>query len=177
MIRLISFTNLLGLAVLIAGIWGFQHVQNAQGTRQLNLPAELEAGGNKTLRLHFASDSGNGFKVEARAVQTGDGEDLLNRAVVELVKGPQVTGAAALVPAGTPAPTVFLRENTAYVDLPAAYAGLDYGSLAETRLIYGITTTLLEFKEVSGVKFMLGGKDIESLGHLSLVDPFKRQPR
>ncbi|MER3553544.1 MAG: hypothetical protein C4331_04130 [Meiothermus sp.] len=177
MIRLLSFTNLVGLAVLIVGIWALSLSQSGQDTRQLNLPGDIEPGGTKTLKLHFASDSGLGFKVEARPVQTEEGEDLLNRAMAELVKGPQAPGAAALVPAGTPAPTVFLRDNTAYVDLPAAYGKLDYGTVAETQLIYGIATTLLEFKEVSAVKFMLDGKDVESLGHLSLVDPFKRQQR
>jgi spore germination protein GerM len=80
-----------------------------------------------------------------------------------------------LVPAGTPPPTIFLRESTALVDLPAVYGRLGYGSAGEIALIYGIASTLLEFKEVQQVKFLLDGKEVESLGHLSLLDPFKRQ--
>lgn len=175
MMRLFSFTNLLGLAVLVAGIWLSTLVQTGPDTRQLNLPGDIEPGGGKTLRLHFGKDNGSGMVVEARAVQAEDGEDLLNRALAELVKGPRVPGAAALVPVGSQPPTVFLRDGTAYVDLPPAYAKLDYGTVAEDHLIYGIATTLLEFKTVNAVQFLLGGKDVVSLGHLSLVDPFKRQ--
>lgn len=175
MMRFLSFTNLLGLAVLIGGIWLGTLVQTSPDTRQLNLPGDIEPGGSKTLRLHFGKDSGSGMVVETRVVQTGDGEDLLNRAMAELVKGPQAPGAVALVPVGSPPPTVFLRDGTAYVDLPPAYAKLNYGTVAEDNLIYGIAATLLEFKTVSAVQFLLGGKDVLSLGHLSLVDPFKRQ--
>jgi spore germination protein GerM len=59
--------------------------------------------------------------------------------------------------------------------LPAAYARLGYGTAGEMALIYGIANTLLEFKEVQQVRFLLEGREVESLGHLSLLDPFKRQ--
>lgn len=175
MMRFLSFTNFMGLLVVAVGIWMLFATQSSQGTRQVNLPTNIQPGGTLTLKLHFAKDNGSGMVVEARSIQTQDGEDLYNRALTELVKGPQAPGEAAIVPAGAAAPTVFLRDTTAYVDLPAAYAQLDYGTVAETNLIYGMATTLLEFKEVGAVKFLLGGKDVESLGHLSLVDPFKRR--
>jgi spore germination protein GerM len=60
------------------------------------------------------------------------------------------------------------------VDLPAAYGRLGYGTAGETALIYGMANTLLEFKEVEQVRFLLEGKEVESLGHLSLLDPFRR---
>lgn len=172
--RLFSFTNLVGLVVLALGGLGLWATQGNAGTRQLNLPSQLDPVGPRTLRLHFAKDSGDGLTVEERVVQIGEGEDVLARALSELLKGPQAQGAAAIAPAGTPVPTVFLRDDVAIVDLPAAYNRLNFGTAAETHLIYGIALTLLEFKEVQAVKFMLEGKDIESLGHLSLIDPFKR---
>ncbi len=173
--RVLSLTNLLGLLVLIAGAWSLWSLQGDTGSRSLNLPSDLENQGPRTIRLHFARDTGDGLAVEERTVQITEGEYTIGRVLQELVRGPQIQGAAPLVPAGTPAPTVFLRDSTALVDLPPAYGRLGYGSSAELALIYGIANTLLEFKEVQQVKFLLEGKEVESLGHLSLMDPFKRQ--
>lgn len=173
--RLLSFINLLGLAVLIVGGWALWSLQGDTGSRSLNLPSDLENQGPRTVRLHFAKDTQDGLVVEERTVQIAEGEYTLGRVLEELLRGPQMPGAAPLVPAGTPAPTVFLRDNIALVDLPAAYGRLNYGTAGEMALIYGITNTLLEFKEVQQVKFLLEGKEVESLGHLSLLDPFKRQ--
>ncbi len=173
--RMLSFTNLLGLFVLLLGGWALWAQQGDTGSRSLNLPSDLEKEGPRVLRLHFAKDTGDGLMIEERTVQIAEGEYLLGRVLAELVRGPQMQGAAPLVPAGTPVPTVFLRDSTALVDLPAAYGRLNYGTAGELALIYGIANTLLEFKEVQQVKFLLEGREVESLGHLSLLDPFKRQ--
>jgi len=172
--RVLTFTNLLGFLVLLLGGWALWAIREDSGTRSLNLPSDLEHQGPRTIRLHFAKDAGDGLVVEERTIQLAVGEYTLGRVLEELVRGPQSPGAAPLVPAGTPAPTVFLRDNTALVDLPAAYARLGYGTAGETSLIYGIANTLLEFREVEQVKFLLEGKEVESLGHLSLLDPFRR---
>lgn len=172
--RWLSFTNLVGLVVLVLGGLGLWSLQGDGGSQSLNLPSDLENQGPRTVKLHFAKDTEDGLLVEERTIQIAEGEYTLGRVLEELVKGPQIQGAAPLVPAGTPAPTVFLRENTALVDLPAAYGRLGYGTAGEMALIYGIANTLLEFREVQQVKFLLEGKEVESLGHLSLLDPFKR---
>ncbi|GIW31978.1 MAG: hypothetical protein KatS3mg071_2152 [Meiothermus sp.] len=176
--RFLTLTNLLGLLVLLLGGWAlWAQQQDDGGSNLLNLPSELDNQGTRIIRLHFAKDTGDGLVVEERTIQVAEGEYTLGRVMQELVRGPQIPGAAPLVPAGTPAPTVFLRDGTALVDLPAAYARLGYGTAGETALIYGIASTLLEFREVEQVKFLLEGREVESLGHLSLLDPFKRAVR
>lgn len=176
--RILTLTNLLGLLILLLGGWVIWAMQGEGGSRPLNLPpSDPEEQGPRTLHLYFAKDSGDGLVVEERTIQVTEGEYVLGRVLEELVRGPQIPGAAPLVPAGTPAPTVFLRDGTALVDLPAAYGRLGYGTAGETALIYGITNTLLEFKEVEQVKFLLEGQEVESLGHLSLLDPFRRAGR
>ncbi|GIW27790.1 MAG: hypothetical protein KatS3mg070_1153 [Meiothermus sp.] len=172
--RILTFTNFLGLLMLLLGGWALWAIQGDNGSRSLNLPSDLDNQGPRTIRLHFAKDTGDGLVVEERTIQVVEGEYTMGRVLEELVRGPQVPGAAPLVPAGTPAPTVFLRDGTALVDLPAAYRRLGYGTSGETALIYGITNTLLEFKEVEQVKFLLDGQEVESIGHLSLLDPFRR---
>ncbi len=173
--RVLSLTNLLGMLVLILAGLGLWSLQGESGSRSLNLPSDLENQGPRTVKLYFAKDTGDGLVVEERTLQIAEGEYTLGRVLEELVRGPQIQGAAALVPAGTPPPTVFLRDNTALVDLPAAYGRLGYGTAGEMALIYGIANTLLEFREVQQVQFLLEGKEVLSLGHLSLLDPFKRK--
>ncbi len=174
--RFLSWINLLGLLVLLlAGVALWLLQQHEEGSKPLNLPSDLEIRGQRTIKLYFANRTGDGLVVEERNIELAEGEYVLNRVMQELVRGPQVPGAAPLVPAGSPAPTVFLREGTALVDLPAAYRRLGYGTAGELALIYGIANTLLEFKEVQQVKFLLEGQEVESLGHLSLLDPFRRQ--
>ncbi|MCS7058310.1 MAG: GerMN domain-containing protein [Meiothermus sp.] len=172
----LSLTNLVGLLVLLLGVLALWATQESSEFKPLNLPSgpQVQDHSTRTLRLYFAKDAQDGLVVEERTIQVAEGEYLLGRALEELVKGPQLPGAAPLVPAGTPAPTVFLRDGTAIVDLPSAYGGLGFGAAGETLLIYGIANTLLEFKEVQQVRFLLAGQEVESLGHLSLLDPFKR---
>ncbi|RDI94513.1 hypothetical protein DV704_11550 [Meiothermus sp. QL-1] len=173
--RALSLFNLLGLAVLVLGLlalWATR--RESPPSSPLNLPTTPEAQGPRTIRLYFAKENLDGLVVEERSIQVAEGEYLLGRVLEELVKGPRIPGAVLLVPAGTRAPTVFLWEGTALVDLPRSYAELGYGAAGEMMLIYGIANTLLEFREVRQVKFLLEGREVESLGHLSLLDPFTR---
>ncbi|RIH87822.1 Sporulation and spore germination [Meiothermus luteus] len=172
----LTLTNLAGLLVLLLGGLALWATQESSEFRPLNLPSgpQPQEPGARTLRLYFAKDTQDSLVVEERTVQVAEGENLLERALEELTRGPQLPGAAPLVPAGSPTPTVFLRDGTAIVDLPRSYANLGFGAAGESLLIYGIANTLLEFKEVQQVRFLLGGQEVESLGHLSLLDPFKR---
>lgn len=172
--RFFTFVNLLGLVVLVLGGLGLWAIQRDAGFQPVNLPVNLEDQGQRTVKLHFSNDTGDGLVIEERTIQIIEGEYLLGRVLEELIRGPQMQGAVPLVPAGTPAPTVFLWDATALVDLPAVYGRLGYGSAGELALIYGIANTLLEFNEVQQVRFLLDGREVESLGHLSLIDPFKR---
>lgn len=165
----------MGLLLLLAGAYTLIVTQGSTGTRQLNLPSDLEPGGPKVFKLHYEKASLDGMLIEKRTVNVEQGEDQLVRALQELFKPPQAQGALPLVPVGTPVPTVFLRDDTAIVDLPAPFASLNYSIEQESALIYGIASTLLEFKSVKQVRFLLQGKEVESLGHISLLDPFQRQ--
>lgn len=174
--RMLSLWNLLGVLVLVVGLWAFWASGNTTVSNAVNLPSEDQKAkpGPKALRLYFADPSGEKFIVETRTVELGPDEEVHNRALAELLKGPQVQGANPVVSPGLPVPTVFLRDNLAYVDLPAAYGRLGLGTTGEVMLVYGLAYTLLDFSDVQGVRFLLDGKEIDSLGHLSLLEPIRR---
>jgi spore germination protein GerM len=175
--RYLSLFNLLGVAVLVGAIYLFSKSDILQVTQAINLPADLEKyQGPKTFNLYFANEKGDNFVQETRTINLTLEDYPYNAATSELLKGPQQPGGFALLPVGTAAPTVYVREGTAYVDLPEAYSKLNLGISGETMLIFGMVNTLLgSFSELKQVKFLIKGKDVISLGHLALLEPFVRQ--
>ncbi len=174
--RFVTLWNLLGLAVLALGLTVYLYTDRRQGGAVLNLPETLEEASTPRalqLRLYFGKPDGTGFVVERRQVQLEPGENPYERALAELVRGP-AQGGTPLVPPGMPPPTVFVAGDTAYVDLPAAYGRLGYGSAGEVLLLFGMANTLLEFDEIGAVKFLLAGREVPTLGHVSLVDPIRK---
>jgi len=107
-------------------------------------------------------------------VVLGPGEERLERAFSELAKGPEVSGARPLLPAGVPPPVVFDAGPVVYVDLPGEYRELGYGVEAEILLLYGLANTALANSDAEEARFLLDGKPELVLGHLSLADPFRR---
>ena len=88
--------------------------------------------------------------------------------------GPAQSGHLGAVPRGTAAPKVYLRGTHYFVDLPAAYGNLRYGTSGERMLLCTITRTLLETRG-QDVTFVLNGQPVETLGHMDLREPFTRQ--
>ncbi len=175
--RFFSFTNFVGLTLLIFGIGATIFLHEGGDSRQLNLPNQIGVAGGREFKLFFPADSGDGIKEEVRTVDISDGEDLLQRALVELVKGPQKSGLLPLVAVGSGVPSVFVRDGGALVDLPLTFKKLGLSSQQESDLFGSISSTILAFEGVDSVKYLLDGQEVESLGHISLVDPFVRGSR
>lgn len=174
--RWLSGFNILGLLVLVAGLWMFQF--GSQGFEDAVSPIEGEAVNQdpKAIRLYFAQPGGYNLLTETRSLEGASDLDGPNRAMLELLKGPTRSEMAPLVPQDTPVPKVFVVGELAYIDLPEAYGRLGLGSAGESQLVYGMAYTLLDFPEIKGVKFLLAGKEIDTLGHVALLEPIRRQP-
>ncbi len=175
--RYLTFWNVVGVVVLLLGLLVFFYSSPNRHSAVVNLPQNVELPEEPQeveLRLYFAKPDASAFLVERRTVMLEPGESVYQRALDELVKGPGRTG-APLVPEGTPAPTVFVRDRVAYVDLPGAYAQLGYGTTGETLLVYGMAYTLLDLKPIEEVRYLLEGEPAVTLGHLSLVEPVRRR--
>ena len=175
--RYLTFWNVLGALVLLLGLFAYFYSSPGRQSSVVNLPQDVELPlepREVELRLYFAKPDASAFLVERRTVTLEPGETVYQRALEELVKGPERSG-APLVPEGTPAPTVFVRDRVAYVDLPGDYARLGYGTTGETLLVYGMAYTLLDLKPIEEVRYLLKGEPAVTLGHLSLVEPIRRR--
>ena len=175
--RYLSMFNLLGILALAGAVYLFSKSDILQVTQHINLPTDLDKyQGPKTYNLYYANENGDNFVLETRTINLTVEDYPYNVALTELLKGPQQPGGFALLPVGTATPTVYVREGTAYVDLPESYTKLNLGTSGETMLIFGMVNTLLgSFSELKQVKFLIKGKDIVSLGHLALLEPFVKQ--
>jgi len=172
----LTFWNLLGLFLLIFGLWLYFYASKSPQTEILNYKVieEEPLKSEKTeIRLYFAKKNANGFIIEKRIVTLKPGESKYQRALVELIKGPTQSG-EPILPKGSKTPTVFVSGRSAYVDLPREYAQLGYGTTGETLLIYGIANTVLDQGPLDEVWFLIGGEPARTLGHLSLVEPIRR---
>ncbi|WP_457636517.1 GerMN domain-containing protein [Oceanithermus sp.] len=174
--RYLTFWNLLGLLVFVLGVAAMLHVSRPPRTDVVNLNVTESSSQEPVraqLRLYFANADATGFVIEKRDVTLLPGESVYQRALAELVKGPRQVG-EPLVPPDVPVPTVFVSGRSAYVDLPKEYGRLGYGTTGETLLIYGIANTLLDQGPLDEVWFLIGGEPARTLGHLSLVEPIRR---
>lgn len=174
--RYLTIWNVLGLMVLLFGAAVYLYAGRPPRTDVVNLDVaenEPQEPREVLLRLYFAKPDASGFIIEKRQVTIEPSESIYQRAVAELVKGPQ-QGGEPIVPAGAPVPTVFVSGRSAYVDLPKEYARFGYGTTGETLLVYAIANTVLDQGPLDEVWFLVGGEPARTLGHLSLVEPIRR---
>ena len=174
--RYLTIWNVLGAIVLIAGLFVYLASSPSRQSAVVNLPANVDEPDEPRkakLRLYFAKPDATGFLIENREVTLGPGELVYQRALKEVVRGPS-QGAAPIVPRGTPVPTVYVRGNVAYVDLPEAYGRLGLGTTGETLLVYGLAYTVIDQGPVEEVRFLYRGQPATTLGHLSLLEPVRR---
>lgn len=82
-----------------------------------------------------------------------------------------------LFPAGTKVLGVKVKDGIAYVDFNKKFAEKGQGSYSEMMMINAVVCTLTELPGIKEVKFLIEGKDIETIsGHMDLLDPLTRNP-
>lgn len=175
--KLFSLFNVLALLVLLAAAFALNFVQRPAALPELP-KLELTEVHPVKMKVYYTDKQVQSIKGIDRTVDVAEETTsaLAQAATNAWARGPGGDGndVLAVVPAGTPAPRVYVRGVHYYVDLPAAYSKLNYGTSGERVLLCSLTRTLLE-KRGQDVTFLLEGKNIETLGHLDLRDAFTRQ--
>lgn len=173
--RLMSLFNVVAAALLIAAFLALQAVQKPP---EAPTPPQLQLAERTPLKVkvYFTDPQVQTLKPETRTVQvTQTNARMVAQAALNVwAQGPFNRALLGVVPAKTAAPKVYLRGQHFFVDLPAEYANLRYGSSGERMLACTITRTLLE-ERGQDVTFLLAGQNVDSLGHIDLREPFTRQ--
>ena len=82
-----------------------------------------------------------------------------------------------LFPSGTKIRSVTVKGDTARVDFNQAFAAKGQGSYGEYMMVNAVVCTLTEIPEIKKVKFLVDGKDIDTIsGHMDLTEPLTRNP-
>ena len=174
--KLLSLFNVLALLVLLTAAFAFQYVQRPAPLPELP-KLELTEVHPVKLKVYYTDRQVQTLKGIDRTVNVAEetATALAQAATNAWAQGPgsTVDDVLPVVPSGTPAPRIYVRGTHYYVDLPAAYGKLNYGTSGERVLLCSLTRTLLE-KRGQDVTFLLDGKNIDTLGHLDLRDSFTR---
>ncbi|GAA5531788.1 GerMN domain-containing protein [Deinococcus aluminii] len=173
--RLFSFFNVVSLALLAAAAYAYQEVQRPPATPTAP-KLELEEKRDVQVKVYYSDAQVQTMKPETRTVQvTQENPGTLAQAALNAwADGPKASGSLPLVPDGTAAPKVWVRGPHYYVNLPETYLKLRYGTSGERMLLCTLTRTLLE-KGGQDVTFLVGGKNVDTLGHLDVREPYTRQ--
>lgn len=82
-----------------------------------------------------------------------------------------------LFPPGTQVISVKVSNDLATVDFNQNFASRGQGSFNERMMVNAVVCTLTEFPEIKKVKFLVEGKEIDTIsGHMDLLDPLTRNP-
>ncbi|EYB68361.1 hypothetical protein DEIPH_ctg025orf0244 [Deinococcus phoenicis] len=173
--RLFSLFNVVTAALLAAAAYAYQEVQRPPAT-PTPPKLELEERHDVKVKVYFTDTQVQSLKPETRTVQvTEENPTTLGQAALNVwASGPSASGALRLVPEGTAAPKLWIRGQHYYVNLPAAYQKLRYGTSGERMLLCTLTRTLLDTRG-QDVTFLVEGQNVDTLGHLDVREPYTRQ--
>lgn len=116
-------------------------------------------------RLYFITQKGDLLSSEMKLISFGEKEKrteyLASSIVNMLISGPSNTRLSATIPEGTKLNSVKIKNSIATVDLGGDFlAGLEANASKAELILYSITNTLTEFKDISSVTILYNGNEI-----------------
>ena len=128
------------------------------------------------VKAYYPDDAGINLVAVNRTVEVADKADKYLAAVEVLINVPKEKDLTAIFPKNAKLHGVTFKDGTAFVDFDSnitkSFAG---GSTGEELLVASVVKTLTEFPEVKQVRFLVDGKEIETLsGHMDLSAPIKK---
>lgn len=132
----------------------------------------------RQMDLFFADVTGRRLSIERREITGNNKEDLLKRAVEELVKGPDSDDRIRTLPEAALVRAVYSREQTVWVDLGGGIQDEHPGGAwTEVLAVYSIVNTMTEnFTDVSDVQILINGRESETFaGHVDISKPLENR--
>ena len=128
------------------------------------------------VKVYYPDDSGMKLVEVEREIVVDDKTDKYTAAVETLTEEPLEENLTRIFPKNAAIRSVKVEDGLATVDLDGSIKkGFVGGSTGEEFLIGSVVDTLTNFPEVKSVKFLVDGKEVESLsGHMDLSAPLER---
>jgi spore germination protein GerM len=147
-----------------------------ENTKLIELNRDLEQkAGPELAALFFVKSTPKDFYLQPWLTRLeGKGEVHL-RALEALFAGPPAgSGLLGIFPAGVHVLGLEIKDGTAVVNLNLQATRLNVGSRGEALAVASIVNTLTKFPDIYRVKFLVEGKEVESLaGHVDLTGVFR----
>ena len=132
----------------------------------------------KTLqvKIYYPDDSGINLVAVDRKIKFAKDDEKYFETAKLLTKKPTEKDLTKIFPNNAKINGVILKRDTIFVNFDnSVVKNFVGGSTGEEMLINSFVQTLTEFPEVKQVKFLVDGKDVETLsGHMDLSLPIKR---
>lgn len=151
--------------------------ENGQVNPSENSPAKNEkTEQSMNVKVYYPDDSGLKLVEVEREIIVDDSTDKYTAAVETLMLEPDEENLTRIFPKNAAIRSVKVKDDLATVDFDKSILkGFVGGSTGEEFLIGSIVDTLTNFPEVKRVKFLVDGKDVETLsGHMDLSTPLER---
>ena len=128
------------------------------------------------VKVYYPDDSGMKLVEVEREVLVDDATDKYTAAVESLLEEPTEDNLTKIFPNNAAIRSVTVENGLAIVDLDGSFLkSFVGGSTGEELLVGSVVDTLTNFPEVKHVKFLVDGKEIETLsGHMDLSTPLER---
>ena len=142
-----------------------------------NAPAKNEKTEHAlNVKVYYPDDSGMRLVEVEREILVDDSVDKYTAAVETLMEEPDEENLTRIFPKNAALRSVTVRDGLATVDFDGSLLkGFVGGSTGEEFLVGSVVDTLTNFPEVKRVKFLIDGKEIETLsGHMDLSTPLER---
>jgi germination protein M len=161
-----SFFGMVVLFLSIALISGCSN-NNSPG-----MPQPVKQEKIAKINIYFAGKQAEKLIAEKRELNY-ENKTLPELAIEELIKGPKSPESYKTIPEGTVLLSLKVEGDLATIDFSKEFRDNHWGgSAGEIMTIYSVVNTLAELEGIDRVKFILEGKEIESLkGHLDLTKP------
>ncbi len=161
------------ILLLAAGCSGAATTQKESTPPLVAGSLESDAGKQK-LTVYFAAKDANHVAPEIIFVPKTDNPAQV--AIEHLLAGPKSAQLLAVATADVKLKRIWVKEHTAYLDFSDSLLKKAPGGSAYERLFVGaVVNTLTEFPNITSVRFLVEGKNIDTItGHLDLSEPVRR---
>ncbi len=151
---------------------------NPPQTKHVNENKNAESKNVKEMKIkvYYPDESGLRLIGVNREIKISDANEKYKAAVEAVMTPPTEKNLTSVIKNNSSLISVKVQDGTAVVNLDKKIKnGFTGGSTGEEFLIGSVVNTLTEFKEVKSVKFLIDGKEVETLsGHMDLSEPIER---
>ncbi len=173
----IKFVIILLLVVLIAALGAFfyaklHHIEKSSLTPE-ETPVEAPKGEQpirEDIELYFSTEDGEHLAKEVRTVEVLPGK-LPERIFKELKKGPTTKGLYKVLGDQIRLRDIYISGGVGFVDLEPSILDQGMGTTEELLVIYSIVNSLCYSLKLSSIRFLVGGKEVDTFGHIDISNP------